>query len=31
MIAPPERKVSVKTDRKDAERIIKEDMLGYAR
>jgi transposase len=31
MIAPPERKVAVKTDRKDAERIIKEDMLGYAR
>jgi transposase len=31
MLAPPERKVAVKTDRKDAERIIKEDMLGYAR
>lgn len=31
MIAPPERKVSVKTDKRDAERIIKEDMLGYVR
>jgi transposase len=31
MIAPPERKPSIKTDKRDAERIIKEDMLGYVR
>jgi transposase len=31
MIAPPERKSSIKTDKRDAERIIKEDMLGYVR
>lgn len=31
MIAPPERKPSIKTNKRDAERIIKEDMLGYVR
>jgi len=31
MIAPPERKPSVKTNKRDAERIAKEDMLGYTR
>jgi transposase len=31
MIAPPERKPSVKTNKRDAERIAKEDMLGYLR
>jgi transposase len=31
MIAPPERKPSVKTDKRDSERIVKEDMLGYVR
>jgi transposase len=31
MIAPPEKKPSVKTDRRDSERIVKEDMLGYVR
>ena len=27
MVAPPERKRSIKTDRRDAERIVREDML----
>ncbi len=31
MVAPPERKPSIKTDKRDAERIVKEDMLGYLR
>ena len=31
MVAPPERKVSIKTDRRDAERIVMEDMLNYLR
>jgi len=31
MIAPSERKPAVKTDKRDAERIVKEDMLGYVR
>jgi transposase len=31
MIAPPEKKPSVKTDKRDSERIVKEDMLGYVR
>jgi transposase len=31
MIAPPERKPAIKTDKRDAERIVKEDMLGYVR
>ena len=31
MIAPPERKLSIKTDKRDAERIVKEDVLGYVR
>lgn len=31
MIAPPEMKPSIKTDKRDAERIVKEDMLGYVR
>lgn len=31
MVAPPERKPSVKTDRRDAIKIAKEDMLGYLR
>ena len=31
MIAPPERKPAIKTDKRDAERIVKEDVLGYVR
>lgn len=31
MVAPPERKRSVKTDRRDAERIVREDALQYLR
>lgn len=31
MIAPPEKKPSVKTDKRDSERLVKEDMLGYVR
>jgi len=31
MVAPPERKRSIKTDRRDAERIAREDMLQYVR
>jgi transposase len=31
MVAPPERKPSVKTDKRDSERIVREDMLGYLR
>ncbi len=31
MVAPPEKKSSVKTDKRDSERIVKEDMLGYVR
>ncbi len=31
MIAPPERKPSVKTNKRDAEKIAREDMLGYTR
>ena len=31
MVAPPERKPSVKTDERDAVRIAKEDSLGYLR
>jgi hypothetical protein len=31
MIAPPEKKPSVKTDRRDGQRIVKEDALGYVR
>jgi transposase len=31
MVAPPERKVSIKTDRRDAEIIVMEDMLNYLR
>ncbi|MDG6994861.1 MAG: IS110 family transposase [Nitrososphaerota archaeon] len=31
MVAPPERKASVKTDKRDCERIVKEDALGYLR
>jgi transposase len=31
MIAPPERKPSIKTDKRDAERIVKEDVIGYVR
>jgi hypothetical protein len=31
MVAPPERRVSIKTDRRDAERIVMEDMLNYLR
>ena len=31
MVAPPERKPSVKTDKKDSERIVREDALGYLR
>lgn len=31
LVAPHERKPQVKTDRRDAERIVKEDMLGYLR
>ena len=28
MVAPPERRASIKTDRRDAERIVMEDMLN---
>lgn len=31
MVAPPETKPSVKTNKRDAEKIAKEDMLGYTR
>ena len=31
MVAPPERKRSIKTDRRDAERIVREDLLQYLR
>ena len=31
MVAPPEKKASVKTDKRDCERIVKEDALGYLR
>jgi hypothetical protein len=31
MVAPLERNVSIKTDRRDAERIVMEDMLNYLR
>jgi transposase len=31
MVAPPEKKPSVKTDKRDCERIVKEDTLGYLR
>ena len=31
MVAPPERKISVKTDRRDSEHIVKEDAIGYLR
>src|SRR5487761_1563001 len=31
MVAPPEKKPSIKTDKRDSERIVKEDMLGYLR
>jgi transposase len=31
MIAPPERKPSVKTDRRDSERMVKEDAMEYVR
>jgi transposase len=31
MVAPPERKRSIKTDRRDAERIVREDRLQYLR
>jgi transposase len=31
MVAPPERKISIKTDRRDSERIVKEDSIGYLR
>ena len=31
MIAPQERKPAIKTDKRDAERIVKEDVLGYVR
>ena len=31
MIAPPERKPQVKTDKRDAVKIVMEDELGYAR
>jgi transposase len=31
MVAPPERKISIKTDSRDSERIVKEDSLGYLR
>ena len=31
MISPQERKPAIKTDKRDAERIVKEDMLGYVR
>lgn len=31
LVAPPERKPAVKTDRRDSERIVREDALGYLR
>lgn len=31
MLSPPEKKPQVKTDKRDAERIVKEDMRGYLR
>ncbi|MDG6936813.1 MAG: hypothetical protein JRN26_08055, partial [Nitrososphaerota archaeon] len=31
MIAPPEKKPEVKTDKRDARKIVMEDELGYAR
>jgi transposase len=31
LVAPPERRPQIKTDRRDAVRIVKEDMLGYLR
>ena len=31
MVAPPERRRSVKTDRRDAERVVREDTLQYLR
>ena len=31
MVAPLERKVSIKSDRRDTERIVMEDMLNYLR
>lgn len=31
MVAPPERKPSIKTDSRDAARMVREDMLGYSR
>lgn len=31
MIAPPERKPAIKTDVRDAEKMVREDMLGYTR
>jgi len=31
MVAPPEKRRSIKTDRRDAERIVREDMLQYVR
>lgn len=31
MIAPPETKPSIKTNKRDAEKIVREDMLGYTR
>jgi transposase len=31
MVAPPERKRAIKTDRRDAERIVQEDALRYLR
>jgi transposase len=31
MVAPPERKPSIKTDARDAARMVREDMLGYSR
>jgi hypothetical protein len=31
MVAPPERKPSIKTDARDAARMVREDMLGYSK
>jgi hypothetical protein len=31
MVTPPERKPSIKTDARDAARMVREDMLGYSR
>ena len=31
MVSPPEKKPQVKTDKRDSERIVREDMLGYLR